>query len=1402
LENKKSPADVPTADDLKPYFANGKLPQPVMGETYVLGRVSEPVTADVDARQAKQFAYLANKLPSGGAEGKVVQLSADGSVTVVSEAERQAELRADSIHVFLDMNTPVDSAERRPIVTYATPHKLDGGPISTRSVQALEATPPPPVVSSPGVAQNRLGVDLAGKPPTETEIVLLKTEATPEYTFEGGATVTGSAAVAPTITESQAPPSDSFFKGNIVGYVNVTAAASAAPAAPQAPAEPNEAVGPGGVVEGYVDTSANWNTSLQAPNSFANNIVENNGNIQNQVATVGGVEGVANLNGLAGGSGAGGGGRGGRGGGRGGGGGFGGGRGGGGGGGAGVRAPYSTANSAYTDGNSGGAVGGSANANESPVAVGGNFSSPSYAISGANGPQANIDGTVHGTGTTIIRENGNLADQAREVLRKRVDQFGIVQPVISANPGDQMVLLNDSGTAPLHIDPQTGYPVPADTDYNGVPPAYANPMGQFPGNTANATVTTTTTTGFGLAGQSGIAAAQNQAGDQARFYRSQAGQADAEKSQAQGFDWYLGNSENGTAAANGGNGSEKDKVPGLGDMPVMGKAFASSAPGPVYAPTPMTPPAPSGAPAQAGTEFFDDSYTAGNWAEAAKTVHGENAYSGGTVDNAGTLAFSSGTLSLPQTTTVKGLPSDRDQAVYVAKLNNADPNQAAQVLRNMFTRGAPPGSAPPGTTSALMNRAQNTASSMGNANQSTGIGTVGGGGGHSFGGGDGGAYNNNGTVGAQISVDPVTHNLVVIADKETEDQINKVLASLDKPSRQELVETRLIETSPVTATATPPGYVALGGTNAVVMNGDYFLVPTNFAGTSVPSLPANSSTNDISLNFQNVPLDMALNYLSEQAGFVIVQDKPVHGTVTLSGNHLTQDQAVDLLNSELNRNGYAAMRNGRVLTIVDKNDAKASDLPMQKAPPPPPIPQPEIQTSTNAFSTFSMNVSDVSFKLAEASLQKGRMPDAASIRSEEFINAFDYRDPEAAAGQPVAFTSERARYPFAQNRDLLRFSIKTAAAGREANRPLNLVLLLDTSGSMERADRVEIIREAMRVLAAQLHPRDTVSVVTFARIARLWADGVAGDKAGETLARVGGITPEGGTNLEEAMNLAYQTALRHYLANGANRVVLLTDGAANLGNVNPGALKQKVESFRKQGIALDCFGIGWEDYDDNMLAELSGNGDGRYAFLNTPEEAGTEFAAKLAGALQVAAQDVKVQVEFNPQRVVSWRQIGYAKHQLTKEQFRDNSVLAAEIAAQEAGNALYTVEIKPDGFGPVATVYVRYKVPGTMEVEEHSWYVPYDGNAPALEQSSPAMRLAATASAFSEWLAGSPYAQEVTPDELLRDLSGVPQIYGADQRPRQLEWMIRQAMSLLNQPRPASEPSPSDQPGEPGVRSF
>jgi Mg-chelatase subunit ChlD/tetratricopeptide (TPR) repeat protein len=468
----------------------------------------------------------------------------------------------------------------------------------------------------------------------------------------------------------------------------------------------------------------------------------------------------------------------------------------------------------------------------------------------------------------------------------------------------------------------------------------------------------------------------------------------------------------------------------------------------------------------------------------------------------------------------------------------------------------------------------------------------------------------------------------------------------------------------------------------------------------------------------------------------------------------------------------------------DASAAKPSALspqPLALAPKPAtnsPIPQPEILTVSNAFSTFSLNVSDVSFKLAEASLQKGALPDPATVRSEEFINAFDYRDPEAAPGAPIAFAWERAGYPFAHNRDLLRFAVKTAAQGRDTGRPLNLVILLDKSGSMERADRVAIIHEALRVLGAQLQPRDTLSIVLFSRTARLWADGVSGSQAASLADALDGVTPEGGTNLEDAMKLAYETALRHYLANGENRVVILTDGAANLGDVKPEDLQDKAKAERTQGIALDCFGVGWEDYNDNLLELLSRAGGGRYGFINAPEEAATEFAGQLARALRVAASDVKVQVEFNPDRVISYRQIGYAKDQLTKEQFRDNTVKAAQLGVKESGNALYTVELNPQGNGPICTVHVRYRTPGTSDYYEHAWDVPYTGASPSLDQAGPAIRLAASASAFSEWLAGSPYAGEVNPSQLLGYVRDLPELYGPDHRPAELVQMLQEATSI------------------------
>lgn len=441
-------------------------------------------------------------------------------------------------------------------------------------------------------------------------------------------------------------------------------------------------------------------------------------------------------------------------------------------------------------------------------------------------------------------------------------------------------------------------------------------------------------------------------------------------------------------------------------------------------------------------------------------------------------------------------------------------------------------------------------------------------------------------------------------------------------------------------------------------------------------------------------------------------------------------------------------------------------------------PKPEVVTAEDAFSTFSLNVSDVSFKLAAAALERGEMPDPGTVRPEEFLNAMKYLDPAPAPGQPVAVAWDVARHPFAHDRNLLRFNLQTAASGRQPGQNLNIVLLLDRSGSMERSDRIAISREAMRVLANQLLPTDRISVVAFARTPRLWVDALPGGDPDSLLERVAQLVPEGGTNLEAALDGAYEIAARHFMPGGNNRVILMTDGAANLGNVRTEDLRRKVESWRRKNIALDCFGIGWDGYNDTLLEGLSRNGDGRYGFLNHPEAVEAEFGERLAGALQVAAADVKAQVEFNPERVQVWRQIGYDKHQLTKEQFRDNTVDAAEVGAAESGTALYSIQTLPQGNGPIGTLRVRYREPATGVYRELSWDLRYDGPPASIEQSTPALQLAGSAALFAESLAGSPYASEVRLPDLTRILRQSLDFYAAEANASQLLEMMETARRL------------------------
>ncbi|TWU42659.1 vWA domain-containing protein [Novipirellula artificiosorum] len=438
----------------------------------------------------------------------------------------------------------------------------------------------------------------------------------------------------------------------------------------------------------------------------------------------------------------------------------------------------------------------------------------------------------------------------------------------------------------------------------------------------------------------------------------------------------------------------------------------------------------------------------------------------------------------------------------------------------------------------------------------------------------------------------------------------------------------------------------------------------------------------------------------------------------------------------------------------------------------------EKTAEAEAFSTFSLHVSDVSFKLAQAALASGSWPEPGKVRIEEFVNAMDYGDPMPSESEKVACRVEQSIHPFLQQRNVLRVSMRTAAAGRASNTPLRLTLLLDNSGSMERIDRSQTVRRAFAMLAEQLKPIDQVTLISFARQPRLLADQVSGSQSNELVQLIDNLPSEGGTNIEAALQLAFEKAREQQLEGAQNRIVLLTDGAVNLGDANPDRLSQMIVTMRGAGIAFDAAGISAEGLNDEILEALTRKGDGRYYLLDSVASADDGFARQIAGALRPSAKNVKVQVEFNPKRVGRYKLLGFEKHLLNKEDFRDDQVDAAEMAAAEAGVALYQFEAKPDGEGDVGSVSVRFRDLSTGQMIENHWPIPYEPGAPRLDRAAPSLRIATSAALLAAKLRGEPLGETVDLKTLATLIAGLPDQDRTAPRILQLGQMIQQAREV------------------------
>jgi len=406
---------------------------------------------------------------------------------------------------------------------------------------------------------------------------------------------------------------------------------------------------------------------------------------------------------------------------------------------------------------------------------------------------------------------------------------------------------------------------------------------------------------------------------------------------------------------------------------------------------------------------------------------------------------------------------------------------------------------------------------------------------------------------------------------------------------------------------------------------------------------------------------------------------------------------------------------------------------------------PFIDTDDEHLSTFAVDVDTGSYTICRRYLNDGHMPPDEAVRVEEFINYFDYHY-KAPKDKPFAIYLEGAPSKFGGGKyQLLKIGIKGREIDAEDRKDANLVFVIDTSGSMEREDRLELVKKALRLLVDQLRDKDRIGIVAYGTHAYNVLDPTTVRHEDDIISAIDSLEPEGSTNAEEGIVMGFKMADRIFGADRINRVILCSDGVANEGNTSAESIFKHIEKMTKKGIYLSTVGVGMGNYNDVLLEQLGDKGNGHYAYVDTLEEARRIFEENLTGALQVIAKDVKVQVDFNPDVVARFRLIGYENRMIENEQFRNNKVDGGEIGAGFEVTALYEIKyqkkVKP---GRVASVYVRYKNPDAgadAKAREVEREINSEDFAESFEDASTGFKLAAGVAEFAEILKKSYWAQ-------------------------------------------------------------
>jgi Ca-activated chloride channel family protein len=421
---------------------------------------------------------------------------------------------------------------------------------------------------------------------------------------------------------------------------------------------------------------------------------------------------------------------------------------------------------------------------------------------------------------------------------------------------------------------------------------------------------------------------------------------------------------------------------------------------------------------------------------------------------------------------------------------------------------------------------------------------------------------------------------------------------------------------------------------------------------------------------------------------------------------------------------------------------------------------PFVDPAHDPYSTFAMDVDTASYGVTRRFLQDGFMPDRDSVRLEEFVNAFDYGY-TAPTDSAFAINIDGGPTPFTGTRTvMLRIGIQAREIPEDQRRPVSLTFVIDTSGSMDMENRLELVKASLGLLVTRLRSDDSVAIVTFGDSAQLILTPTSAAEPNAILAAIASLTPGGSTNAQAGLELGYDIAALGHRSGALDRVVLASDGVANVGLTDADSILGRIDREVDAGVELVSIGVGMGNFNDVLLEQLANRGNGFYTYINDRTEAERVFGTELVGTLQTVARDAKVQVEFRPDAVLHYRLLGYENRRIADQDFIDPYVDAGEVGAGHSVTAIYEIEPNWGRDGFLGTIRLRWEDPNSRQQVELSRDIDLFEMGDDFQSTGSSFRLAAAVAGFAEILRESPYATTYTLFDVAGEAAELSAIFG------------------------------------------